>query len=89
LAQVLTENFEHYASLTRQEAKFMRQRVGISRQVMADWLEGCAKAIKHSPPENKELFARKSHCLLFETKSVLGLKKSQRIFTAVTHVQED
>jgi transposase len=46
LAHVITEKFEHHTPLYRQEAKFVRQGVGISRQVMADWLEGCAKAIK-------------------------------------------
>lgn len=46
LAHVITEKFEHHTPLYRLESKFVRQGAGISRQVMGDWLEGCAKAIK-------------------------------------------
>lgn len=46
LAHVITEKFEHHTPLYRLETKFVRQGAGISRQVMSDWLEGCAKAIK-------------------------------------------
>ena len=45
LAHVIVEKFEHHSPLYRQEQKFDRVGVAISRQTMADWLEGCAKAL--------------------------------------------
>ena len=46
LAHVIEEKFEHHTPLYRQELKFKRQGVNISRQTMADWMAGCAKALK-------------------------------------------
>ena len=45
LAQVIVEKFEHHTPLYRQEQKLERVGVEISRQTMADWLEGCAEAL--------------------------------------------
>ena len=46
LAHVIEEKFEHHTPLFRQELKLERQGVEISRQTMADWLAGCAEALK-------------------------------------------
>lgn len=46
LAHVIEEKFEHHTPLYRQELKFNRQGVNISRQTMADWMAGCAEALK-------------------------------------------
>jgi transposase len=46
LAHVIEEKFEHHTPLYRQELKFERQGVNISRQTMADWMAGCAQALK-------------------------------------------
>jgi len=45
LAHVIVEKFEHHTPLFRQELKLQRMGVAISRQTMADWMEGCAKAL--------------------------------------------
>lgn len=45
LAHVIVEKFEHHTPLYRQEQKLDRVGVAISRQTMADWMEGCAKAL--------------------------------------------
>ena len=46
LAYVITEKFDHHAPLYRIEEKLEREGVNISRQTMADWMVGCAKALK-------------------------------------------
>ena len=46
LAHVIEEKFEHHTPLYRQELKLERQGVNISRQTMADWMAGCAWALK-------------------------------------------
>lgn len=46
LAQVIAEKFEHHTPLYRQELKLQRQGVEISRQTMADWMAGCADALR-------------------------------------------
>jgi transposase len=45
LAHVIDEKFEHHTPLFRQELKLQRMGVAISRQTMADWMAGCAKAL--------------------------------------------
>jgi transposase len=45
LAHVIEEKFEHHMPLFRQELKFQRQGVDISRQTMADWMAGCSQAL--------------------------------------------
>lgn len=45
LAKVIVEKFEDHMPLYRQEQKLERAGVAISRQTMADWMEGCAKAL--------------------------------------------
>ena len=46
LAKVIVEKFEHHMPLYRQEQKLERAGVAISRQTMADWMEGCAEALR-------------------------------------------
>jgi transposase len=46
LAYVIEEKFEHHTPLYRQELKLQRQGVEISRQTMADWMAGCADALR-------------------------------------------
>jgi transposase len=46
LAHVIEEKFEHHTPLYRQELKLQRQGVEISRQTMADWMAGCADALR-------------------------------------------
>ena len=46
LAKVIVDKFEHHMPLYRQEQKLERAGVAISRQTMADWLEGCAEALR-------------------------------------------
>ncbi len=45
LAKVIVDKFEHHLPLYRQEQILGRSGVEISRQTMADWLEGCARAL--------------------------------------------
>ena len=46
LAHVITEKYEHHTPLYRQEGKFERLGVDVSRQTMAGWMSGCAAALK-------------------------------------------
>ncbi len=46
LAKVIVDKFEHHMPLYRQEQILERSGVAISRQTMADWMEGCAEALK-------------------------------------------
>jgi transposase len=46
LAHIITEKYEHHTPLYRQELKFQRQGIEISRQTMAGWNRGCAQALK-------------------------------------------
>jgi transposase len=46
LAHVITEKYEHHTPLYRQEIKFERLNIEISRQTMAGWMAGCAEALK-------------------------------------------
>lgn len=46
LAHVIEEKYEHHTPLYRQELKFNRQGMDLSRQTMADWMAGCAGALK-------------------------------------------
>jgi len=45
LAQVITEKYDHHTPLYRQEEKFKREGVNISRQTMSDWMSGSALAL--------------------------------------------
>ena len=45
LAHVIVEKYEHHTPLFRQELKFERQGVAISRGTMCGWVEGCATAL--------------------------------------------
>lgn len=46
LAHVIEEKYEHHNPLYRQELRFRRQGIDLSRQTMADWMAGCAQALK-------------------------------------------
>lgn len=46
LAHVIEEKYEHHNPLYRQETRFERQGVNISRQTMSDWMMGCADALR-------------------------------------------
>jgi transposase len=46
LAHVIEEKYEHHNPLYRQQLRFERQGVELSRQTMADWMAGCAKALQ-------------------------------------------
>jgi transposase len=45
LAHVIEEKYEHHNPLFRQELRFERQGVAISRQTLGDWVSGCAIAL--------------------------------------------
>lgn len=45
LAKVIVDKFEHHMPLYRQEQMLERSGVAVSRQTMADWMEGCAKVL--------------------------------------------
>jgi len=45
LAHVIEEKYEHHNPLFRQELRFERQDVPISRQTLGDWMSGCAIAL--------------------------------------------
>lgn len=46
LAHIITEKYEHHMPLYRQELKYSRLGVDISRKTMAGWMMGCAEALK-------------------------------------------
>lgn len=46
LAHVIVEKYEHHTPLYRQELKFNRQDISISRQTMAGWMANCAQVLK-------------------------------------------
>lgn len=46
LAHIITEKYEHHTPLYRQEMKFQRQGMGISRQTMGGWMIRCAQVLK-------------------------------------------
>ncbi len=46
LAHIITEKYEHHTPLYRQELKFKRQNVEISRKTMAGWMGRCAEVLK-------------------------------------------
>lgn len=46
LAQIITEKYEHHTPLYRQEMKFDRLGVDLSRKTMAGWMARCALALK-------------------------------------------
>jgi transposase len=46
LAHIITEKYEHHTPLYRQELKFERQGMEISRQTMAGWMARCADVLK-------------------------------------------
>lgn len=46
LAQVIVEKYEHHTPLYRQEVKFERLGVDVSRKTMSGWMAGCADALK-------------------------------------------
>lgn len=46
LAHVIVEKYEHHTPLYRQELKFKRQDIQISRQTMAGWMASCAEVLK-------------------------------------------
>ncbi len=45
LAHVIEEKYEHHNPLFRQELRFERQGVPISRQTLGDWMSGCSIAL--------------------------------------------
>ena len=46
LAHIIVEKYEHHSPLYRQEIKFERQGIDISRQTMAGWMAQCADVLK-------------------------------------------
>jgi transposase len=46
LAHIITEKYEHHTPLYRQEVKFERHAIDISRQTMAGWMVKCADVLK-------------------------------------------
>jgi len=46
LAHIITEKYEHHTPLYRQELKFERQEIDISRQTMSGWMLRCAEVLK-------------------------------------------
>lgn len=46
LAHIITEKYEHHTPLYRQELKYARQDVEISRKTMAGWMVRCAEALE-------------------------------------------
>lgn len=46
LAHIIVEKYEHHTPLYRQEVKFERLGVDVSRKTMAGWMVGCADALK-------------------------------------------
>jgi transposase len=46
LAHIITEKYEHHTPLYRQELKFQRQGIDISRKTMAGWMARCAEVLK-------------------------------------------
>ena len=46
LARIITEKYEHHTPLYRQELKFERQGIEISRQTMSGWMAKCAEVLK-------------------------------------------
>lgn len=46
LAHIITEKYEHHMPLYRQELKFQRQGIDISRKTMAGWMVRCAEVLK-------------------------------------------
>ena len=46
LAHIITEKYEHHTPLYRQELKFERQHIELSRQTMAGWMVKCADVLK-------------------------------------------
>jgi transposase len=46
LAHIITEKYEHHTPLYRQELKFSRLGVDISRKTMAGWTGGCARTLE-------------------------------------------
>ncbi len=46
LAHIIIEKYEHHTPLYRQELKFERQGIDISRQTMAGWMGRCADVLK-------------------------------------------
>ena len=46
LAHIIVEKYEHHTPLYRQELKFTRQDIDISRQTMAGWMGRCAEVLK-------------------------------------------
>jgi transposase len=46
LAHLIVEKYEHHTPLYRQEVKFQRQGVEISRKTMAGWMAQCAEVLK-------------------------------------------
>ncbi len=46
LAHIITEKFEHHMPLYRQELKYTRLGVELSRKTMSGWMQGCADALK-------------------------------------------
>ena len=46
LAHVITEKYEHHTPLYRQELKFERLGIDISRKTMAGWMVRCAEGLK-------------------------------------------
>lgn len=54
LAHIITEKYEHHNPLYRQEIKYRRQKVDISRQTMSGWMGRCAEVLKPLYEKMKE-----------------------------------
>lgn len=46
LAHIISEKYEHHTPLYRQELKFQRQGIDISRKTMSGWMIKCAEVLK-------------------------------------------
>ena len=46
LAHIITEKYEHHTPLYRQELKFTRQNIDISRKTMSGWMVHCAEVLR-------------------------------------------
>jgi transposase len=46
LAHIITEKYEHHTPLYRQELKFTRQNIDISRKTMSGWMIRCAEVLR-------------------------------------------
>ncbi|NCC62005.1 MAG: IS66 family transposase [Verrucomicrobiae bacterium] len=58
LAHIIVEKHEHHTPLYRQEVKFDRLGVSISRKTMSGWMYGCAQSLKPLYDYMREIMLR-------------------------------